>query len=193
MADSVTFGLKNVHYAFHKAGLDGATEFEKPVHINGAVSLTMTREGEETSFYAEDRKFFSASQNDGYTGTLTVAEIPDEFLVGALGWYKGSDGAVYEDADGVQKSFVLMFQTSGNINNECTSFYSCKVSRPEAEANTKTKSTEVDTKSLAITMVPMEFTVGSKKMNLVKSTKKFAAGESTDSYFSAVAVPTAAA
>lgn len=195
MADSVKFGLSNVHYAFMTEDEDGNVTYEaKTTEIPGAVSLSISREGEETSFYADDRKYFNMNQNDGYTGTLEIAQAPDDFLVNALGWTKDhTTGHILEDADGVQRKFALMFEVKGNTELTGYCFYGTTISRPEEEHNTKGESTDVDTQSLDVTMVPVKLPYDGGTKNLVKSHMTFKTQAEVDTYLATVPMPTAAA
>lgn len=193
MADSVKFGLSNVRYAFMTESEDGTVSFENATTpIPGAVSLSLSREGEETNFYADDHKYFNANQNDGYTGTLEIAQAPEDFLVKALGWTKDhTTGHILENADGVQQKFALLFEVKGN--NELTGycFYGVTASRPEEEHNTKAESIEVDTQSLDLTMVPVALTYNGATMNIVKDHMTFKTQAEVDTYLATVPMPTA--
>ena len=52
---------------------------EQKSPFRGAVSLTLDPAGNETSFYADNVVYFSAYANNGYTGTIEFAHIPDGF------------------------------------------------------------------------------------------------------------------
>ena len=74
----VTFGLKNVHYAtFTVTG--GTIIYDTPIRIPGAVNLSLEPRGDMSEFYADDMLYYSASNNQGYDGTLEIAEIIEQF------------------------------------------------------------------------------------------------------------------
>ena len=74
-ANKVHFGLKNVHYAVitYTAGVPS---WGTPVAVPGAVNLTLSKESGTTDFYADDIKYFHLGSNNGYTGTLEMADFP---------------------------------------------------------------------------------------------------------------------
>ena len=74
-ANKVHFGLKNVHYALitYTAGVPS---WGTPKAIKGAVNLNLAKEGSDTDFYADDVKYFHIAGNNGYTGTLEMADFP---------------------------------------------------------------------------------------------------------------------
>ena len=78
--NKVKFGLKNCHYA--KATLDPETNevtFATPVAIPGAVNLSLDPEGDTEPFYADDMVYYTTVANNGYSGDLEIALIPDSF------------------------------------------------------------------------------------------------------------------
>ena len=78
--NKVKFGLKNCHYA--KATLDpdtNAVTFGTPVAIPGAVNLSLDPEGDTEPFYADDMVYYTTVANNGYSGDLEIALIPESF------------------------------------------------------------------------------------------------------------------
>lgn len=78
--NKVKFGLKNCHYAKATLDLDTNTmTFGTPVAIPGAVNLSMDPEGDNEPFYADDMVYYMTSANNGYSGDLEIALLPDSF------------------------------------------------------------------------------------------------------------------
>lgn len=140
--NKVQFGLKNVHYATFTE-TDGAITYDTPVRIPGAVSLTLDPRGEMTEFYADNMLYYSASSNDGYDGTLSIATIPEQFAVDALGEIKDEDdGVLIERADGKQKPFALLFEFDGDARATRHVLYNCSANRPTVTGETTTNTRE---------------------------------------------------
>lgn len=151
MGNKVQFGLEKVHVAFKsEAG------FETPTAIPGAVNLSLSAEGDTNTFYADNIAYFSMTSNNGYTGDLEMALIPDSVLAEMLGWEIDTNGMLVEVADGIQKEFALLFEVKGNEKNKRYVYYNCKASRPTQEHGTKTESVEPNTQTLTITITPTE-------------------------------------
>lgn len=151
MSNKIMFGLEKVHVAFKsEAG------FEVPTLVPGAVNLSLSAEGDESTFYADNIAYFSMTSNNGYTGDLEMALIPDTILAEMLGWEMDDNGMLVEIADAVQKEFALLFEVKGNVKNKRYVYYNCKASRPTQEHGTKTESVEPNTQTLTITITPTE-------------------------------------
>lgn len=149
--NKVLFGLSNVHVAF----LDETEKtYGKPTHIPGAVNLALSPEGEDYKFYADNILYYAMNSNNGYTGDLEMALIPDEFLIEALGWEKDENGLVVEIADGAQKPFALLYEVKGDKKNRRFAFYNCITAKPSQENSTETESRDVNTQTLTITVSP---------------------------------------
>lgn len=148
--NKVRFGLKNVYYAAITSGTHGT-----PVHVPGAVSLTLSGEGENETFYADNTKYYISYTNNGYSGSLELARIPEQMLKDIFGMTEGSTSKVLTEKNtGEPVHFALMFQIEGDQDNELYVFYECIASRPEIAGNTTNASKNVGTQSIDITAVP---------------------------------------
>lgn len=187
----VVFGLSNVHYAIYDED-DGTYGTPKP--IPGGVSLSITREGNSDRFYADNMAYASFETNGGYTGELEMAYVPDSVFIDLLGYIQDSNGLVVEPADAVAKTFALLYEVSSNISPDRFVFYNCTLSRPENDANTTTDSTEPDTQSMAVSMIPRALPYGDgKTLNVTKGhITKPTSGDTSkfDGFFGAVLLPT---
>lgn len=154
--NKVTFGLKDVHYAPYTIKEDVVT-FEKPIRIPGGVDLTTDPRGDIAEFYADNMLYYVASNNQGYDGTLTVADIPEEFLVDALGEeLDETDGVLNEIADAKGKPFALLFQFEGDVKAVRHVLYNCTANRPTIASSTKTNTTEPNTNALTFVSSPIK-------------------------------------
>ena len=83
MGNKVKYNLKNVHAAklTETVSSSGETTFsyESPKAIPGAVSISLDAEGESTPFYADGIVYFRSVTNNGYSGDLEIALIPEWF------------------------------------------------------------------------------------------------------------------
>jgi len=185
MANKVVFGLSNAHVAF----LDEATGiWDAPVPIAGAVNLALSGEGEESKFYADDMAYYIARSNNGYTGDLEVAVLPDAILAEMQGWQVDDNGLLVEESDSEPGLFALLFEIQGNAAKKRYVFYKCSAGRPGVEHSTKGETTEPKTTTLPLTITPIE--VGD--MTIVKGGMERSVANATafDAFFDAVLEPT---
>ena len=93
--NKVRFGLSNVHVGTVTLS-DGTPSFSIPKKYPGAVNLTMDAEGETNTFYADNIAYYVTNTNNGYTGELEMAEVPDWFETEYLGAVASQEGLVVE-------------------------------------------------------------------------------------------------
>ena len=157
MSNKVKFGLKNVHYAvITETVTDGEVSitYDIPVAIPGAVNLTLDAAGESVQFYADDRVYFEENTNDGYTGNLEIALIPDDFRKDVLGDELDANGALIENKDAKAKHFALMFEFDGDAKKMRHVLYYVLASRPSVSGSTRTNTKEPQTETMNITARP---------------------------------------
>lgn len=153
--NKVKFGLKNCHYALVTLGEDGKATFGTPVAMPGAVSLSLDAEGENEPFYADDSVYYMVSDNNGYSGDLELALIPESFLTDIMHETEDSNGVLYENKDVEPEHFALLFEFTGDQRKIRHCMYYCSASRPSVSGNTREDSTEVQTETLSLTVSPL--------------------------------------
>ncbi|OPD57593.1 major tail protein [Bacillus anthracis] len=168
--NKVAFGLKNVYYALYDV-TDGVIKFKTPIPIPGAVELTFDPRGDLIEFYADDMLYYAASNNQGYDGTLSIATIPEQFAIDALGeQLDETDGVLNELADAKGKPFALLFEFDGDVNATGHVMYNNSASRPTIASKTKTNSAEPNTNELKFVSSPID--INGKRMVKTKTTSK---------------------
>jgi len=185
--NKVTFGLEKVHIAFSDDQAPEQPAWKTPVAIPGAVRWTPTAVGESTTFYADNTLYFSYTANNGYTGELELANVPDAILAEMLGWEIDENGMLVEVSDAMPKHFALMAQVQGDKRNRRFVYYDCIASRPAKERTTKAESITPNTDVLNLTISPIE--IGGKM--IVRGEMELSDTNQTayNGFFSAVYVP----
>ena len=98
--------------------------------------------------------YYAASNNQGYDGTLSIATIPEQFAIDALGEeVDEEDGVLNELADAKGKSFALLFEFDGDVRATRHVMFNCSASRPTLASKTKTNSAEPNTNELKFVSV----------------------------------------
>lgn len=156
--EKVKFGLSNVHYATVTETLTNGEytyEFGNPVHIPGAVSLTLSVSGDREVFRADNIDYYVSSSNSGYEGELEMAEFPDEFLGYALGMSE-ANGVLIESANDTAHPFALLYQVEGDTKARRHVLYNCTATRPEINAQTTDTTITPQTDTLPFNAMPMK-------------------------------------
>lgn len=190
--NAVKFGISKAYYAVWDAA---TSEYKTPVALPGAVSLSMSREGDESSFYADNIVYYSMDTNAGYSGDFELAKAPQSVYIDLLGQEVDDNHVLIESTDDKQVPFALLFEVDGNTERQRFCFYNCTLSRPESEANTKEDTVDPDTDTLSIRMTSREFPWGNDTKNAVKAS--VTDGEETkatfDEWYTKVQLPKKAA
>lgn len=147
--NKITFGLKNAHYAKITIDESGTITYATPKPLPGSVEISLEPRGDMTEFYADDILYYSASNNQGYDGTLTIANITDDFAIEILGEEKDeTDLVITEKSTSKSSAFALMFEFDGDVKATRHVLYYCNASRPKVGSSTKTDSAEPNTNEL---------------------------------------------
>lgn len=191
MANKIRYGLRNTKYAVYNAG---TKTYGDPKDLPGAVSLSVTREGGDSSdFYADDGIYYTfAGTNGGYSAELEVARLSDEVRVDLLNEIADSvSGVQFEVTDAAQVQFALITEMQGDQNPMGFCFYNCVASRPEMNANTKNDSPEVDTETLNVRIASQDFTYNGAKHGFVQGhiEKTAENAEKYAAFFTSVVTP----
>lgn len=157
MANKVRFGLNKVHYAVLTEGKDSSGNptytYGTPVRIPGAVSLDIDAESEATEFWGDDIKYYAQYNNNGYSGSLEVAMIPESMWTDVFGMTKDSNGVFVEKSTDTQKDIALLYQISGDANSEGYLLYKCSLGKPSQGGETMEGSRDPQTYTVDITAV----------------------------------------
>lgn len=153
-ANKVKYNLKNVFAArVTETVTDDGTEYtyEKPRSIPGAVSLSMDAQGDSSPFYADGIVYFRTYANNGYSGDLEMALIPDWFRTDILGENLDAKGVLVENGKKVANTkFALLFEFDGDVHAIRHVMYYCSASRPSIASKTKEQNIEPGTEKLSI-------------------------------------------
>lgn len=135
--NKVEYGLRNCHYALITEETEESITYDTPKRIPGAVTLAMDPSGDMVRFKADDIDYYTNSNNQGYSGTLTVARATDEFRQDVLAEEKTEKGVLIENADKQTKKFALLFEFQGDVKAIRHVLYYCTAGRPKEGSQTK--------------------------------------------------------
>ena len=190
MGNKVKYNLKNVHAAkLTETVAEGVTTYTyaTPQAIPGAVSISLDAEGDSSPFYADGIVYFRSVANNGYSGDLEIALIPEWFRTDILQETLDSNGVLVERSDITEQAkFALLFEFDGDVRAIRHVLYNCTASRPSIESETKEDTIEPGTETLTLTADP-------RADGLVKCrTGDTTATATYSAWYSAVYTPSAA-
>ena len=189
--NKVKYGLKNCHYAV--ATIDELTNEATYGAVKpwpGAVNLTQDAQGDTTKFRADNIDYWVGNSNNGYSGDLESALIPESFRMDVLQELEDSNGILVEDADAKTIHFAFMFQFEGDVNATRHVLYNCTATRPSVSGSTTEETIKPQTETVTINAAAIH-NAGLDK-NLVKARCR-EDNAKYDTFFDSVYQPTAAA
>ena len=186
--NKVKYNLKNVHAAKLTVGEQGAFTYAAPQSIPGAVSISLDAEGDTSPFYADGIVYFRSNTNNGYSGDLEIALIPEWFRTDILLEEKDSNGVLVEKSTITEMpKFALLFEFDGDVHGIRHVLYNCSASRPSIASETKEDTIEPVTETLSLTADP-------RADGLVKArTGDTTTEETYNNWYQSVYVPSEAA
>ena len=153
--NKITYGLSNVHvWPILSTGDDGVPTYGEIINVPGAKEVTLSAEGETVKFYADNIVYWTAEANNGYSGTLTIADVPQTFAEQILKQIKDVNGVLVEDASSTGAQFAMAFEFEGDVNKRRHVFYRCTAGRPDVASSTKEENIEPNTSQLNISAMP---------------------------------------
>ena len=148
--NKIKYGLSKCYYA-----VKGASGYDTPVALPGAVSLSLTPQGDLYKFYADNIAYWRNAVNNGYEGTLELALVPESFVTDVLGnTLDSTDKVLVEEVQNTPVEFALGFQVEGDAKATRFWIYNCVATRPNVAGDTKEDDIEAQTESITISSSP---------------------------------------
>lgn len=154
--NKITYGISNVHvFPITSTDESGVPTYDtKVISMPGATELSLDAEGSSDPFYADDVVYYQSVVNNGYSGSITLADIPEDFLTVVMKEIKSEGGTFFEDASVEPLEFAMAFEFKGDKKKRRHLFYRCKATRPSIESKTKEDSIEPNTPEIEIVVMP---------------------------------------
>lgn len=157
--NKVQFNLSNVHYAVFTETVNSlgvhSYSYGTVKAIPGGVTLTLDAAGDATTFYADGLVYYKTTANNGYTGSLEVARIPDQMLQDV--WMMNlttTDKTLIEKSNVEPKEIALLYQIDGDVGSQYYCLYRCSLGRPGIGSTTNTETKEPQTQTVDISAMP---------------------------------------
>lgn len=154
--NKVNWGLAASAWGKITVNEQGKDVYEAPKMFVGTRQINITPDGEQVKVYADGTVIFVGNQNSGYSGTMEVTNLDDEFAMYALGETKTDKKVIVEDQNGKGGRFYLLWEWIQDEKNTRHILFNCTANRPDASATTAgdggTKTTQ--SRTLNFTAIP---------------------------------------
>ena len=193
----IKYGISNLHYAPITAVSDaGVPTYATPIPFPGAISISLSAQGERRQLSADNVVYFEAWSNGGYEGDVNVAMIPQHFRTACLNEKEdaaANSPTVYETAELIMQPFAFLFQFETDLGPIRVVLYNCTASRPQIASQSVDGESGMDPSQSTET-----FTIsakGRRDNKLIRCKTKIEAQntEAFQNWFTSVYVPTLAA
>lgn len=134
----------------------GVVTYGNPEALPGSISMDLAAQGNAVSLRADGIVYYQSNSNNGYSGALNLAMVPDWFKVKYLGeTVVETDKVQVENAEAEPAPFALLFGFKYDKKRRRHVLYNCMASRPNVKGENKENQKEPDTESMNITAVPL--------------------------------------
>lgn len=193
----IKYGISMLHYAPITAISDaGVPTYATPVPFPGAISTSLSAQGERRQLSADNVVYFESWSNGGYEGDVNVAMIPQHFRIACLNEKEdAAEGSptVYETSELITQHFALLFQFETDVGPVRVVLYNCTASRPQIASQTVDGESGVDasqsTETFSLSAKPRR----DNKLIRCKTKVEAQNTEVFNNWFQSVYVPTLAA
>ena len=112
--------------------------------------------GDLVNVYADGTVIYTGRQNSGYTGSLELTNLDDDFAAWVLSEAVDSNNVQYEEKEPQINRFYLLWEWVQDAKNTRHVMYNITASRPSIESETKEETIEPGTETLSLTADPRE-------------------------------------
>lgn len=153
--NKVHYDLVDVHVA-PLTFENGVPSFGAPEALPGSISMDLAAQGSAVKLRADGMVYYQTNSNDGYSGDLNLAMVPDWFRQKYLGeTIAETDKVQVENAEAEPQPFALLYGFKYDKKRRRHVLYSCMASRPGIKGENKESEKEPDTESLTLSCVPL--------------------------------------
>ena len=157
MGNKVKYNLKNVHAAKLTKAADGVVQLRGTEGHPRCGQHLSGRRGRFLAVLRGRHRLLPPTSNNGYSGDLEMALIPEWFRTEILKEALDKNGVLVERSDITEtEKFALLFEFDGDVRAIRHVLYNCSASRPSIESETKEDTIEPGTETLSLTADPRE-------------------------------------
>lgn len=151
MANKVEFGISELHVGTYTE-TGGVVSLGTPYHQKGAVSFSPEENSEQSTFYADNKAYWSGYSGGTIEGDLEVAMFDDSFKTSFLGYKALTDGGLANVKGATKPNVYIAFQVEGDEESRRCILYNCTLGAITREYNTiEEKNKEPTTETIPVT------------------------------------------
>lgn len=163
MARNGFFGVKNVHVA--RFTDEDTFEYEKPVHIPGAVEFKMEPSIEQATSYGDNEPWLEKYQDNGGSITWSLYDIEStpelrELLADINGFDIDAKGRVLATSGKTPKPFAFMCEQPGHAVGKRRCIYKCTSKPASVDAKTLEDKPDITQLDYELTFRPVALPTG---------------------------------
>lgn len=163
MARNGFFGVKNVHVA--RFTDEDTFEYEKPVHIPGAVEFKMEPSIEQATSYGDNEPWLEKYQDNGGSITWSLYDIEStpelrELLADINGFDIDAKGRVLATSGKTPKPFAFMCEQPGHAVGKRRCIYKCTSKPASVDAKTLEDKPDITQLDYELTFRPVTLPTG---------------------------------
>lgn len=149
--------VKNMHY--HKIigyQNNGLPIFAPPKRVGYTAVFGAKKTGDSEIYYADGEEHTKIDAGSGYTISLTLGEMSEDFGIECLGVKRDLNGTLMESENAIKSDFALTGEIDETIKGSSLNpfkfvYYKCSAGNPSESAETKRESTTFSETELEIT------------------------------------------
>lgn len=136
MANRVNWGLAASAWGKITRDANGDDVYGTPVMFLGDRQINWDPSGDLINVYADGTVIYTGRQNSGYTGSMELTNLDDEFAKWALSEEVDSKNVQYEIKEPTVNRFYLIWEWIQDAKNTRHIMYNITASRPSMSATT---------------------------------------------------------
>lgn len=147
----VMYGVSNLHVGTFETDSDGNVTLGTPMAVPGTVRITLEPDSSESVFWADNVKYWTSYNDNGFTGEIENALFDDDFKTAFLNYIELDDGGIAQSKYERNKDVYFAFQADGDTDNRRMIVYNVALGHIQREHATTEDTIEPQTATLPFT------------------------------------------
>ena len=188
MPNKVMWGLAKSYWGKITVDASGNDVYGAPIPFVGDRQINFSPAGDLVKVFADGTVIYVGKNNSGYTGSIELTNLDDEFAKWALSEEVDSNNVQYEIKEPVVNRIYLLWEWVQDSKNTRHVMYNVTVSRPDMNATTAgdNDSKTAQYQTVNLTAIP-------RADGIIKAKSRFDVDSTTyTNWFNTIYIPTGA-